>query len=121
MPICGLVSLHTKTDNMLYNARATHLVVRLGSCLCHYLTYRSMCALKFELRTGRENEATAISAPASPPPPPQKILAVRPYLVEYRAIGDCPCVNSRTGECLFVQRMDLKAFMLMGYILLHGC
>ena len=30
MPICGLVSLHTKTDNMLYNARATHLVVRLG-------------------------------------------------------------------------------------------
>ena len=75
-----------------------------------------MCALKFELRTGRENEATAISAP-------QKILAVGPYLLD-RAIGDGinhPCVNSRTGERLFVQRMDLKAFVSMAYILLNEC
>ena len=117
MPICGLVSLHTKTDN---KARATYLVVRLGSCLCPCLTYRSMYATTLELRTGKENEAIALSAPRLPPPP-KNILAVGPYLVEYRAIGDCPCVNSRTGERLFVQRMDLKAFMSMGYILLNEC
>ena len=75
-----------------------------------------MCAPKFDLRTGRENEVTAISAP-------HNILTVGPYLVD-RAIGDGinhPCVNSRTGERLFVQQMDLKAFVSMAYILLNEC
>lgn len=78
-----------------------------------------MCALKFELHAGRENEGddtVAISAP-------QRVLAVGPYLVD-RTIYDGmyqPCVDSRTGEHLTVQRMDIKAFLSMAYILLNDC
>lgn len=78
-----------------------------------------MCALKVELHAGRENEGNDALTISAPP----KILAVGPYLVD-KTICDGiyqPCVDSRTGEHLLVQRMDLKAFVSMAYILLNEC